>query len=88
MRAYLALITAFVNGQLTADQFESIYVALFKCDPGGRPEAIFDVLDALFGDVDAYTPVDDPYELLWIGGAELRPRSRVALPKLEELVDA
>ncbi len=88
MRAYLALIAAFVNAQLTADQFQSIYLTLFKYDPGGRPEAIYDVLDALFGDVDAYTAVEDADEPSWIDEAELRARARIALAKLEELVDA
>ncbi len=87
MRAYLALIAAFVNCQLAASEFEPIYLALFKYDPGGRPEPVYDVLDALFGDVDAYTPVVDPDEPSWIDEPELRRRATVALRRLEELVN-
>lgn len=84
IRAYLVLIAAFVTGRLAASEFEPIYLALFKCDPGGRPEPIYDVLDALFGDVDAYSPFPNPEETRWIDESELRARAAKALERLEE----
>lgn len=87
MRAYLALIAAFVNERISADEFEPIYLVLFKNDPGGRPEPIYQVLDTLFGDVDSYDPNPTPDEPSWIGENELRRRARVALHRLREIVD-
>ncbi len=57
MRTYVALIEAYVTGCINSEQFEPIYLALFKNDPGGRPDSVFQVLDALFVDVDSYDSV-------------------------------
>ena len=51
---YWALIEAFVEGRLRATEFESIYLDLFLNDPTMWSEDLFDILDRLFGDVDAY----------------------------------
>lgn len=48
---------------------------------------MYEVLDALFGDVDAYTSVLDPDESSWIGEPELRRRATIALRRLEKLAN-
>ncbi len=80
MHAYLALIAAFVDERLSANEFEAVFLALFKNDPGGRPEPIYVVLDTLFGDVDAYD--EHPHQPSWIDGDELRHRAGLALARL------
>lgn len=87
MRAYVALIEAFVSGCISAGQFEPIYLALFKTDPGGRPDPIFRVLDALFGDVDSYDPSASTTDFGWINESELRVRAAESLKRLRELND-
>jgi len=87
MRAYVALIEAFVAGSINAEQFEPIYLALFKTDPGGRPESVFQVLDVLFGDVDSYDSNATTTDFGWIDEAELRARAAESLELLRELTD-
>ena len=86
MRAYLVLIGAFVDGSLTADQFMPIYLELFKNDPGDHSETEYQLLDTLFGDVDACNPVvDDPDaepDSDWIGAAQLQQRAAATLERL------
>lgn len=56
---YVELIRTFVDRQISADEFEARYLALFKAETGRfADENVFDVLDSLFADVDAY--VADP----------------------------
>ena len=87
MRAYVTLIEAFVTGCIGAEQFEPIYLALFKTDPGGRPEPVFQVLDALFGDVDAYDSNAGTTDFGWIDESELKARAANSLGRLRELTD-
>ena len=86
MRAYVVLIGAFVTGHISAEQFEPIYLALFKTDPGGRPEPVFQVLDALFSDVDTYDSNAGTTDFGWIDEAELHARAATALERLLELI--
>lgn len=47
---------AFVEQRITAVEFETVYLALFKDDPTQRDPRIYRVLAALFHDVDDYFP--------------------------------
>lgn len=87
MRAYFVVIAAFVDGRLTVDEFKSIFIALFKHDPGGRPEATYQILDTLFGDADAYDPNAGPDEPAWLDESELRIRAAESLARLREIAD-
>lgn len=51
---YMSLIQEFIEGSLTANQFEKKYLNLFKSDEKIRDEKIFLVLDRLFSDVDVF----------------------------------
>ena len=55
---YLALMKSFHVGEITPVQFEGMYLALFKADQRLFPEEVFDVLNRLISDVDAF--VADP----------------------------
>jgi len=53
---YVILVRAFVEGRLTATEFDNLYLATFKRDPIRRRYEVFRVLDLLFADIDAYHP--------------------------------
>ena len=55
---YRDLIPRFVIGDISADEFETKYLARFKDDPKQVIGEEFDILDELFNDVDDY--VSDP----------------------------
>lgn len=50
---------AFLEGRLTGQEFQLLYLAIFKTDDKYRPPEIFDVLDGLFADVDDFCADDD-----------------------------
>lgn len=81
---YVALLTAFLERRLTVGEFETLYLFMFKNDPGGRGSETYEVLNALFGEVDAFC--EDP-ELRAeasdaIGLEELQTAARLALTHL------
>lgn len=51
---YILLITQFVIGEITASQFESRYLKMFKNEEDQFPEHVYDALNKLFSDVDCY----------------------------------
>jgi len=80
---YRDLIRRFVIGDISADEFETDYLARFKDDPNQVIGEEFDILDELFADVDDY--VSDPTlreSTGGIGGEELRDRARDAYARL------
>lgn len=83
---YAVLIRRFVDGGLTADEFEVVFLRLYKLDPTEWPADLFGVLDTLFADVDAYCP--DERLRAEVGGLhaeQLRERAVIAFGKLEKL---
>src|SRR5688572_27426580 len=56
LEKYLKLIFNFVQGNITADEFEASYLSFFKYETHKFGDEDFEVLDRLFGDVDAYCP--------------------------------
>jgi self-protective colicin-like immunity protein len=85
LERYRDLIRRFVMGKMSADEFETDYLARFKDD---RTQVIgeeFDILDELFADVDEC--VSDPTlreSTGGISGEELRARARDAYARLFE----
>lgn len=51
---YKLLIARFVGGKITAEQFESAYLEVFKNEVNTLPNDAFVVLNKLFLDVDEY----------------------------------
>ncbi|MCC8670551.1 colicin immunity domain-containing protein [Xanthomonas arboricola] len=58
---YIDLLSGFVNGNVGALDFQKAYLEKFKKETARLDESIYNLLDAFFGDVDAYT---DDQELL------------------------
>ena len=52
---YLNLMDRYVNGLMSVRAFQSGFFQKFKADTRKFSETEFDVLDALFGDLDAFT---------------------------------
>ncbi|WP_082973438.1 colicin immunity domain-containing protein [Mycobacterium sp. E2327] len=82
---YAPLIASFVDHQISAREFESRYLTLFKNDRDQVRSREFNILDRLFADVDEYTA--DPDLRRRVGGLddqELRTCAREAYRKLRE----
>ncbi len=83
---YAVLLRLFVDGNLTADEFEVIFLPLYKNDPTQWPSDLFDVLDTLFADVDAYCSNDDlRAEVRGLDAEQLRDRAERAFGRLKDL---
>ena len=84
---YAVLLGLLVDGRVTGQEFEVVFLSLYKQDPTDWPEDIFGVLDAFFADVDDYSP--DPAIRTEAGGIdepELRRRAAEALKRLSAIV--
>jgi hypothetical protein len=80
---YRDLISDFIGGQLSADNFESMYLKVFKADEDQVPSPEFDVLEKLFFAIDDYVAGHELRER--IGGLsedELRARAKEAHAQL------
>lgn len=58
---YIELLSAFVNGDMGALDFQRAFLEKFKKEREQFDESTYSLLDSFFGDVDAYT---DDQELL------------------------
>ncbi len=83
---YFRLMESFNSGEITSDQFERKYLALFKADPRIFPQEIFDVLNGLFSDVDAFVADPEIRDQDDLDEQQLLACSRAAYDKLMELV--
>jgi hypothetical protein len=80
---YRDLIRRFVIGEISADEFETDYLARLKDDPNQVIGEEFDILDELFADVDDYVSGPTLRESTGgISGEELRARARDAYTRL------
>ncbi|TWJ24392.1 colicin immunity domain-containing protein [Micromonospora endolithica] len=74
--AHLAAIRAFVDGRLTAREFEVIYLNIFKYDPHPHEDSVAMPLERLFAEVDAF--VADPALRAEVGGSDEETLRQVA----------
>jgi hypothetical protein len=77
LETYRDLIRCFVIGNISADEFQTDYLARFKDGPNQVTGEEFDILDELFADVEDY--LSDPTLRLSTGDIcdeELRARAR------------
>jgi hypothetical protein len=83
---YAVLLRLFSEGGMTADEFEVVFLRLYKLDPTQWPADLFAVLDSFFADVDAYCP-DDALraDTGGLDEEELRGRAAQTLSRLKEL---
>lgn len=53
---YKDLLQSFLSGHLTPQAFQAAYLEKFKGEDRALSEELFQLLDGLFGDVDAFCP--------------------------------
>ncbi len=82
LEQYISLITQFIAGDITVSQFEVSYLKMFKDEARELPEDIFDVLNGLFTDVDAYCGDPELRDDDDLGDEELLSSAKEALKKL------
>lgn len=85
---YAVLLRLLIDGRVTGEEFEVVFLPLYKRDGTDWPPEIFDVLDGFFADVDAFCA--DPElraEVGGIGEAELRRRAVIAFERLSASAD-
>ena len=80
---YILLITQFVTGEITASQFESRYLEMFKTETVQFPENEYDALNKLFSDVDTYCGGPDLRDDGDLGDEELLGCAKRALESLK-----
>ena len=85
LNSYIELLHLFLNGQISAVDFEQRFLALYRDDKTMRPDNEFSILDQLFGDVDAFCADDSLREIGDLNEVQLRERSSVALKALKSL---
>lgn len=86
---YAVLLRLLRDGRISAEEFEVVFLPLYKNDPTAWPPEIFDVLDGFFADVDDFCA--DPEVRGAVGGIgeqELRDRASAAFAHLEAVVGA
>ena len=82
---YIRLLKDFVNNKISSDEFESQFLEIYKNEKRFDSEREFQILDKLFGDVDAYCGDSALFEPEFdIDEAELRLSVQKALNALEE----
>jgi Bacterial self-protective colicin-like immunity len=83
---YAVLLRLFADGSISADEFEVVFLRLYKADSTDWSPDLFKVLDELFADVDDYCA--DPKLRQNVGGLDqeaLRAKCKLALAELEDL---
>jgi hypothetical protein len=80
---YINLLEDFVCHKISADDFERIFLRIFKSETNFSSKLEFQILDKLFGDVDAYCSdpelIDPEYD---ITEEELKFSAKEALDSL------
>lgn len=89
---YKSLLEQFLNGGMTAEQFQLAYLDKFKSETRILDETLYELLDGLFVDVDSF--VSDP-ELLaqlqaerpgfYLDERALRDRAAEAVRRLDQV---
>lgn len=82
LEQYILLITQFIAGDITASQFEVLYLEMFKNESRELPEDIYNILNGLFSDVDAYCGDSELRDDDDLGDEELLSSARNALKEL------
>lgn len=86
---YGLLLERFLNREISVEEFQARYLERFKNEPRQLPEPLFELLDGLFGDVDAFS---SDSELIaenpgfYLDEAGLRERVRAVATRLSTYV--
>jgi len=82
---YMDLIRRYLNETVSSEEFERVYLQMYKDDPTIRPSAEYDVLNVLFFDIDAFCADPELRSADDLDEASLRIRARHALSRLEKI---
>ena len=84
LASYAVLLRLFVDGRVDAEEFEVVFLKLYKSDPISWPTHVFGVLERFFGDVDLFCADPELRGLVHgIDEGELRCRAKIALEGLQ-----
>jgi hypothetical protein len=82
---YIQLIDSFLRGEISALEFERVYLQMYQEDPTIRPEPEYNILDGLFFGVDAFCADPGLRSSDDIDEEQLRAEARTALGRLRAL---
>jgi hypothetical protein len=83
---YAVLLRLLIDSRVTGEEFEVVFLPLYKQDTTSWSPEIFDVLDSFFADVDSFCADPDlRAEVDGLDEAELRRRAEIAYQRLAEL---
>lgn len=85
LNPYMNLLQCFGQKEITAVEFEKKYLELYKNDPTDWSEGEFEILDGLFGAVDAFCSDPDLREEDDLDEVQLRGACRNAWMNLRDL---
>ena len=85
---YAQLLGRFLSSEMSVGAFQKVYLDRFKNETRKLDESLFDLLDGLFGDVDAFTTdsellAENP--AFYLDEARLREKVRQVANRLSEL---
>lgn len=79
---YKVLLNQFVDREVSAPQFEAAFLEMFKNEPSIFPEDIYEILNNLFIDVDAYCEDESLRDDNDLDDEGLLASAKIALDKL------
>jgi Bacterial self-protective colicin-like immunity len=82
---YGYLVQSLISREIDARTFERIYLERFKNDPTDWSEAEYEILNDLFGDVDAFCSDPQFCGPDDLNEEQLRHKAKIALKKLQAL---
>jgi hypothetical protein len=83
---YAVLLRLFIDGRVTGEEFEVVFLPLYKNDVTSWSPEIFDILDGFFADVDDFcADTDLRAKAGGLDEVELRRRAETVYRRLAEL---
>jgi hypothetical protein len=84
---YAILLRLFIDGRMGADEFEVLFLRLYKLDPTDWSPELFEILDRFFADVDDFCGDDSiRQEVQGLDEATLRNRAGETIDALARIV--
>lgn len=82
---YENLIEGFVNEDISVDEFEHLYLTMFKNEGDTISDASFEILNKLFSDIDVYCGDESLMSADDIDEDQLRACAQISLQELKNL---
>ena len=87
VHVYQELMENFLQDRISVGGFEKEYLELFKTDSSLRGPPLYNILNRVFLDIDAYCPDAMLESVDGIGERELRERVKNSLNELHRILD-